>query len=275
MTTDRATIWLTTAPTLMEAVASLLPVVRSLTPPIVLASANDRTGEDGGLGPVLRAAFGARYRGPRDVRIVSPPTLKELTWQRIRHRRAESVEVDLRGRGGRLSSVRLATPLAEAATLIAVNDLRGESGDHPTIALGIWGRYTHGRDRIALQLSAADRGAAAEIALAVRPALIVLAVRWRNRLVVAMADDQIAAELAGLALRQLSKVEEDEPVGPWEDALVQRATELQLGVLLPDRLTVKGIVPDLGAGDELSQKVVTELAEVLALRLGVVTITVQ
>jgi hypothetical protein len=232
------------------------------TPPLRSGRSLDKLGGD------VTDNFGAQV----NVQIVTPPALASLTWQRIRHRREPSVEVDLRGRGGQLESVRIAKAVATARSLIAVNDLRGESNSRPTIAIGVWGRFTDVRDRLGLGLSAGDKGAAAEIALAVRPDLIVLVDRWQGYLVAMATTDQIAAELAGLALRQIIKGDAEEPIGPWEDPLVQRSTELRLGVLLPDQIAIRGLVGS--EADAPSRESVALLADEIALKLGVEKVSV-
>jgi hypothetical protein len=50
--------------------------------------------------------------------------------------------------------------------------------------------------------------------------------------------DLIAAELAGLALWTASLPEGLERIGPWEDPVVQRATELDFGVQHPSDLVL-------------------------------------
>ncbi len=50
--------------------------------------------------------------------------------------------------------------------------------------------------------------------------------------------DLIAAELAGLAVWTAAQPSGHDRLGPWEDPVVQRATELDLGVQLPSDLTL-------------------------------------
>ena len=76
----------------------------------------------------------------------------------------------------------------------------------------------------------------AEIALAVQPRLILLSTTWQDVPILVATSDQIAAELAGLALRQLLNDADVAAVGPWEHPLVQYATELNLGVATPGQI---------------------------------------
>jgi len=218
------------------------------------------------FGRSVQSWLASRF-GAGAITMISPPPLTAMTWQRVRHRTAPSLTVDLRLHNSRLSAVRLHRDIVDAGTLIAVNDLTGEKGSRPTIALGIWGRYTDVRDRLGYRLSAADRGAAAEIALAVRPRWVIVADRWQGSFVAFVTDDQIVAELAGLALKQIKEGELAEPIGPWEDQLVQRATELGLGVRLPSEIAVRGYV---GSGrTSASREAVMLLVDAIALKLGV------
>jgi hypothetical protein len=270
---QQTTIRLAISSNLRDAVATVTQFAEPLVSPIAIALANARTGEPEGIAEIVRSLIVPIAGSGADVEIVTPSALARLTWQRVRHRRDPSIEVDLRGRGGQLGSVRILREVAQAGTVVAVNDLRGETDARPTIALGIWGRYTDLRDRLGLHLSAADKGVGAEIALAVGPTLIVLVEQWRDRFVAIATNDQIAAELSGLAIKQLISDDTDEPIGPWEDPLVQRATELQLGVLLPDQISIRGVVTN--GTDSLSQEAVALLAEQIALKLGVVHVAVS
>ncbi|MDQ3045097.1 MAG: hypothetical protein M3R06_08110, partial [Chloroflexota bacterium] len=53
---------------------------------------------------------------------------------------------------------------------------------------------------------------------------------------VVVTKDLIAAELLGLALRRETADPDANSPGVWEDPLVQRATELHLGVALPSMI---------------------------------------
>jgi hypothetical protein len=273
MVEQQTTIRLTISPNLRDAVATVAQFADQVVSPVVIAVANARTGEPGGVAEIVLSSVRSFANPGVDIEIVTPPALARLTWQRVRFRRDPSAEVDLRVRGGQLASVRILREVAHAGTVVAVNDLRGENDVRPTIAIGIWGNYTDLRDRFGLRLSAADKGAAAEVALAVQPSLIVLVDQWRGYFVALATTDQIAAELAGLAIIHVMRGDAEEPIGPWEDPLVQRATELHLGVLLPDLIAVRGIVAR--GADWVSQETVALLAEQIALKLGVADVGIQ
>jgi hypothetical protein len=106
----------------------------------------------------------------------------------------------------------------------------------------------------------------AEIALAASPALVLLFGAWEGHALLIASDDQIAAEVAGVALRQRTAGTEGSG-GPWEDPLEQHATELELGIALPSQIrpeiTWQG-VPGSAAEDRFR-----EFAAWLLRRIGV------
>jgi hypothetical protein len=97
--------------------------------------------------------------------------------------------------------------------------------------------------------------------------MIVLFARWRGLDLVVASDDQIAAELSGLAFEQLTQPSLEDRESPWENALVQHGTELELGVRSPAAIDAKL----LWSGDEITRERAKFLdfgAELLA-RMGV------
>jgi hypothetical protein len=82
------------------------------------------------------------------------------------------------------------------------------------------------------------------------------------------ARDLVAAELAGLGLWLANLPKERERIGPWEDPVVQRATELDLGVKLPSELTLRPIwIGD--ADDERGIATLHSLASTIAILLNI------
>jgi hypothetical protein len=114
-------------------------------------------------------------------------------------------------------------------------------------------------------LTPIETGLAAEIALALRPRLTVLVGALGPRSLVVATTDVVAAELAWLALRDDDGDPGRPAPGPWEDPVVQRATELDLGVRLPAQLDVA-----LRSADAAPDPVLAVVGERLRLRLGIV-----
>jgi hypothetical protein len=257
------------APSLRHAVpAALLGTgngARLIFPsPVVIAAANRGTAGEHGLAPIAQSAIA---RTGSHCRIEVAPDFPGMSWRRMVAGSRQWAAVDLGRRGERLSSVTMSAAIARAATVIGANDLRDETGERPTIAIGLWSRFAGWRERIGARASTPEQGVAAEIALAARPSLILLADEWRGLPVVVAATDQIAAELAGLALKQMVTPGGEEEIGPWQDPLVQRATELDLGVRVPDQIALRGTAIELDA--ERTGVAFAEFVATVAGRLGV------
>jgi hypothetical protein len=215
------------------AVAGLISDWSSYASPVVVVDATVGSIADPRLGSLIVGHLRSLF--PQVDLVVPPSPVMSLLG-----RGARRVSIDVSARSEQLSTVGLPRAIASAGTLIAANDLRGVDASRPTLALGIWTRFSGPRERIEARIAPREQGMDAEIALAVRPALVVLADAWQHLPVVVVTSDQIAAELIGLALRQAARDGDLERPGPWQDPLVQRATELDLGVRLPDRIAIRG-----------------------------------
>ncbi|MGH2533532.1 MAG: hypothetical protein ACRDJW_14635 [Thermomicrobiales bacterium] len=130
--------------------------------------------------------------------------------------------------------------MVDSNALILVNRLP-EAADHASPVLGVWSRFVPLKPRLGALTSGPREGLAAEIALAFRPSLVVLIGEVHSVAVVVVTVDQVAAELFGLAFAAVVRDDPDPEtaIGPWEDPLVQRATELGLGVSLPSDMVVR------------------------------------
>ena len=152
-------------------------------------------------------------------------------WLNIR--RVRWASIDLHGRGDRLTSVMLPERLVSGDQFVVLNDLRDFNPRRAAIAIGVWARYAHPRQRFGAAISGSSDGLTAEIALAAPDATYVIAGSWLGKPMAAVSNDMIAAELVGLAIGQAQTDPDRELPGPWEHPLVQRATELNLGVRTP------------------------------------------
>lgn len=160
-------------------------------------------------------------------------------------------EVDIDADAQRLQSVKLPAVLTGAQRLIAVNDLRGDSEIRPTVAIGLWALFAHPVVRTGARFAGARDGLTAEIALAVHPDRYVVIESDRpNGLTFVIASaDPIATDLVVLALRQGRA--RFRGAGPWEDPLVQAATELDLGARIFDQIDIDAIIsPTLSSAQQ-------------------------
>ena len=113
----------------------------------------------------------------------------------------------------------------------------------------------------------AHRELVAGIHSVVSPALILLRGSLSHSPLLIATGDQIAAELAGRALGALQSDPDLHGAGPWEHPLVQRATELELGVTHPDRLRI--VAKWLGAAGDAGETELRTLAARAAETLSV------
>ena len=94
-------------------------------------------------------------------------------------------------------------------------------------------RYVHPRLAAMVRLSRPELGAAADVALAFDVVGVLLVATVHGRRIIAGTPDLVAGQLLALAFRVLMGPADEERLGPWENATVQRATELGLGVIHP------------------------------------------
>lgn len=138
--------------------------------------------------------------------------------------------------------VSIPADIAGAALYLAI-DTAGHASALETLAA-----YTRPRQAVAARLDRRRLGLAAELAAPLMPRLILLHALLGRRHLVAATADRVAAELVYLALRQDGADDDTHRIGPWEDRLVQRATELDLGVHLPSELAIVVASDDASTG---------------------------
>jgi hypothetical protein len=183
-------------------------------------------------------SIGASFK---TTQIVAPTKLAMSGWVRSARTRDTWAAVDVSDRSDRLDIAWFRRELADASTLIAINEVPAGKVNEPLV-LGMWAMFAHPRQRIGA-LAGDDRtGLRAELAVAVRPSLVILLGESHERPLVIAAQDQLAAELLGRALQSIDLPDPfDEAVGPWELPLIQRATELNIGIKLPLQLNIEAV----------------------------------
>jgi len=139
--------------------------------------------------------------------------------------------------GGRFRRVAVPRAVAEAGSRWLATTLPGAGGGAGSRPIWAAAGYVGRRDWFLARLARAgsEPGVMADLAAAVSPALVVLSGTLGDRPLAVATIDLIAAELVWLTLAPGDPAEE-EGAGPWEDATVQRATELELGIRLPRQL---------------------------------------
>ena len=137
--------------------------------------------------------------------------------------------------GTAMSSVTWPQDLAQADHRIMVTDVVEIARRGPFV-LDLAARYIHPRQRMRFLASSQREAQAAEVASALSIDLFAVYLAQREGVMMAVTTDIIAAELIAIAMSELCVGSPRSFTGPWEDPVVQRATELQLGVLLPNRI---------------------------------------
>lgn len=168
-------------------------------------------------------------------------------------RRSKWKDVDVDARAPRLRTVRLPRLLVDSHAIIGASDLRRMGTARPLVALGLWAPLAAPIQRLGSLITGQREGLTAEIGLAIVPvALVSLAnLTASGPLIGIVSADPIATELMALAIWQTRLPSRFDLAGPWEDHLVQRATELGLGATQPSQLIVETTFCDGLIGDEL------------------------
>lgn len=164
--------------------------------------------------------------------------------------------------GGRIDSIMLPQELVHASHRISVTDVV-EVARHGPFVLDLVARYAHPRHRLRLVVDTGRADLTAEVASAMHCDLHVIALSLPEGTLLAVTTDVIAAELTALALAERCLGNHRAFRGPWEDEVVQRATELQIGVLLPSRIRL------LPAGGSVRAPWADLLIEHVRRRLGI------
>jgi hypothetical protein len=140
--------------------------------------------------------------------------------------------------------VSIPTRLARAQEAWTMTDI-DETGGRGPYVLDLPARHANVMTRV-LALGSPQRAALAVSLLRVVPLANHLVVRrFPSCTLLATTQDPIAAELFSLSLVDETLADDTQVIGPWEDDLVQRAAELELGARLPSdiQLTVRGTRP--------------------------------
>lgn len=176
-----------------------------------------------------------------------------------------SIDVRERDLSCELERVVLPATLADAGSVLVACELDDVAARGPYV-LDVAASYVAPATRLRLHASRSRVAVAAEVDLALCLGGAILALTVGGERWFVATRDPVAGELAALALSERARGAgtSRSVVGPWEDPLVQRATELRLGVLLPANLDLVLV----GAG-EPGAEAGAAIARHLALRLGI------
>jgi hypothetical protein len=236
------------------------------SPPAIATQAAPRGWRDRALDRLIERLSSAHG----EIHRVTPPSML----RGLRPGSPEWIEIDLGGRGDRLSRVTLVRPLFEAEMLFAYANLDRprQRGERVTIALGLWSHFARSWERLGARLSDERDGLAAEIALAVVARCYFVSATIEGIAIAASSSDPIVAELIGRAMVRLkTKALADEAVTPWEEAIVQRASELKLGVQTPEEIGLQSLWHGPAADANRFATLVRELSDLISLPVPVST----
>ncbi len=227
---------------------------------ILLATTGHPSTATGALSAVEMTRRAFQSTGHRVVLLTPPPLFRA-------GKLGQWTSVPLSPRSDVMSHAILPDLLLKADSLVLINDVRHADELRPPLALGIWRQYLHPKQRLLVNLAARRLPIDADISAVIRPRAIILLPYWSQGALAVVSSDRIAAELVGLAIHQATRHPFAATTGPWEDPIVQRATELDLGVRLPADLIIEWRW--LGASDSVREAELARLADVVSSRLGV------
>ncbi|MCC6944821.1 MAG: hypothetical protein IT335_09620 [Thermomicrobiales bacterium] len=183
--------------------------------------------------------------------------------------RTRRIRVDVDAVAPRLRQIDLPAAVVEATRVVAAIDARSDAAPRPDLVLGLWAKLVPSRHRLAARLTGFRDGLTAEFLLARPPGRILILDRVERRgpLVATSGSDPIAVEVIALALRDVRRSTPSAAPGPWEDPLVQRATELGLGRPGPTFISIAGHID--GALPRHEREQLTERVHRAASRAGI------
>lgn len=164
--------------------------------------------------------------------------------------------------GTRVSTASLPRNVMDASHRIIVTDVV-EVARHGPFVLDLPARFVHPRQRLRLVTDSERSELMAEVASAVPITLAIVCLMLPEGAFVVATTDRIAAELVALALSERCLGTARSFTGPWEDSVVQRATELGLGVLIPPAIRL------MPAGAATHEAWADALLEHVRRRLGI------
>ena len=179
------------------------------------------------------------------------PVATDSAWCEVLIERADAV----------LKKVALPAELMQSRQRSLVCDLDRVAARGPFV-LDVLGRYLHPRDRMRVLATSQRQQSLAEVNLALPGTSVLICMSVGGGALAALTSDPILGELTALALSELKIDRDVEFTGPWEDPIVQRATELELGVRLPSEIEMHWDVDDRVADS------ISAIEDHVAMRLG-------
>lgn len=249
------TITVSTGSTYAEAVSGFLDTMPGSGPVLILPASLRRTDP---LADAVRQNLRMRQIASHLMLPLNPAAT--LIGRATRSHGVTWIDAEIRTPDVPATSIRLPARLNGPEAIWTVTDVDAIGGTGPYV-LDLVARYAHPGTRLHQLASRRRSDAVVDVNLVVRPSRCVVGKAFGETFVVGVVNDPIAAELFALALADEDLAPGRSVTGPWEDRVVQRATELEIGVQIPQHLSID-LVTTPGAA------VRTVLERVLA-RMGV------
>lgn len=225
------TITISTGSTYAEAVSDVLGTMSGSGPVLILPASLRRTDP---LAGTVRQELRANQIASH---LILPTNPAALIGQVRRSSEERWLEVELRAPDVPPMSITIPARLQGPESIWSVTDVDAVGGTGPYV-LDLVARYAHPRTRIRQLASRRRSDAVVDVNLVVRPMRCVVGKAFGDTVVVGIVNDPIAAELFALALADEDLSPAHAVAGPWEDRVVQRATELEIGVQIPQHLGI-------------------------------------
>lgn len=225
------TITIATGATWAEAIGAL-KLESGKTPVLILPSSLRRTDR---LASAVR--YQLRRAGIASHLVLPAHPASALIGQVRRSTQGRWLEVELRAPGVSPSWITIPARLNGPESIWTITDVDAVGGTGPYI-LDLLARFAHPRTRLRQLASRRRSDAVVDVNLVATPSRCVMGKLVGGTVVVAIVNDPIAAELFALALADEDLPPDRVVTGPWEDRVVQRATELELGVQIPQHIAV-------------------------------------
>jgi len=227
-----STIVIGSGSTLADAVRSALPVKDGVGDVLVLPSTLRRSDR---VASAVRDVLRDR-RVPSHVILPVNP-IAELTRLGTKTSGSSWTTVAINPPDGAQRSIRLPDRLFGGGPLWTVTDVDAVSGSGPFV-LDLLAMYLHPLSRLRNLATRARADAAVDANMAVSISLSVIGKDSGGVAIAAVTRDPVAAELFALALADENLPADRTVTGPWEDRVIQRATELELGARIPRDLSL-------------------------------------
>lgn len=252
---------------MVEAVAGAVEFIAGSLPesPCLLPSSLDRSD------PLVQAIGRELLALERSSSVVVPEHPLRLLSGMFSAKRREWQAVDLSLPDRPDRDVLLPIPLLAGNTIVYITHVNAVARTGP-FQLDLLSRYVHPRQRIRQVVDPYRAGLAAEINMGIQPGWCVVGCDVPPG-IVAITRDLIAGELFALCLAERFFDRHVEFTSPWEDRVIQRATQLELGARTPGdiRIVISRLQVEANA-ESRTLHAIDDIVNAVRERIGIATL---